>query len=51
MDDRHLKATIGEKDYDKLRHPIKTTVKGGTYHQLQVIEKDGGWKRRIILDL
>jgi SHS2 domain-containing protein len=51
IDDRHLKATIGAEGYDKLRHPIKTTVKGGTYYQFQVFEKDGGWERRIILAL
>jgi len=46
-----LKATGEGEPYDENRHSIKTTVKGATYHQLELIQDDGMWKGRVILDL
>lgn len=37
--------------YDPSRHPIKTLVKGVTYHQLEIRREARGWRARIILDL
>jgi SHS2 domain-containing protein len=51
IDDRHVKADVQGEVYDETRHQIKTTVKGATYHQLEVIRKDGTWKARVIFDL
>ncbi len=51
IDDRHIEATVQGEIYDENRHPIKTTVKGATYHQLAVVREDTIWKARIIFDL
>lgn len=51
MDDRRLTATAWGESYDPDRHPLRTTVKGATYHQLEVRRLDGGWTGRVIFDL
>jgi len=51
IDDRHIEATVQGEPYDERRHPIKTTVKSATYHQLEVVREGEIWKARIILDL
>jgi SHS2 domain-containing protein len=51
IDDNHIEATAHGETYDKARHPIKTTVKGATYHQLRVVREDDLWKTRVIFDL
>lgn len=37
--------------YDEERHPLKVEVKGVTYHELEVEEKDGSWRGRVIFDI
>lgn len=52
IDERHIDAQVRGETYDANRHPIKTTIKGATYHQLEVVRrKDGQWKARVIFDL
>jgi SHS2 domain-containing protein len=51
IDDRHVKAAVHGEGYDEQRHPIKTTVKSATYHQLAVIRQGGLWQARVIFDL
>lgn len=51
LDEGRLEATIRGETYDADRHPIKTTVKGATYHQLAVVREEEHWKARIIFDL
>jgi SHS2 domain-containing protein len=51
LDDRRLRGTARGERYDPGRHMIKTTVKGATYHQLEVGRTGNGWKARVILDL
>jgi SHS2 domain-containing protein len=49
-DGTHLKAEAKGEVFDPKRHPIKTEVKGVTYHQLKI---EGGppYRTRVILDL
>jgi SHS2 domain-containing protein len=51
LTDRSLEALVRGEPYDEARHPIKTTVKSATYHQLQIQRKEGVWEAQIILDL
>jgi len=51
IDHRHLQATVRGESYDEKRHPIKTTIKGATYHQLEVIREQEIWSARIVFDL
>jgi SHS2 domain-containing protein len=48
---RELKAMARGEVFSEGRHPIKTLIKAVTYHQLQVIKKEGLWRARIIFDL
>ncbi len=50
-DDRRLRATAWGEPYDPGRHSIRTTVKGATYHQLEVRRTGHGWRARVIFDL
>jgi SHS2 domain-containing protein len=36
---------------DRSRHRLSTEIKGVTYHELAVCERDGGWWARFILDV
>jgi SHS2 domain-containing protein len=51
IDESHIEATVHGERYDEERHPIKTAVKGATYHQLEVVREGNVWKARVIFDL
>jgi SHS2 domain-containing protein len=51
LDEQHLDAVVWGEEYDKEKHPIKTTIKAVTFHQLRVEKKDGKWEAQIIFDL
>lgn len=51
LDNDRIEATVRGEVYDADRHPIKTTVKGATYHQLEIVQEKGRWRARIIFDL
>lgn len=51
IDRLHIEATVQGETYEENRHPIKTTIKGATYHQLEVIRENDGWNARIVFDL
>jgi SHS2 domain-containing protein len=51
VDDHHIEATVKGEAYDDTRHPINTTVKGATYHQLEVVRQNDLWKAHVIFDL
>jgi len=51
LDDHRLDGTAEGEPYDPDRHTIRTTVKGATYHQLEVTRTEDGWKARVIFDL
>lgn len=46
-----LEALARGEPYDENRHPIKTTIKSATYHQLQIRQTGGTWEAQVILDL
>lgn len=51
IDSLHLEATVKGEAYDQARHPVKTTIKSATYHQLEVVREAEYWKARVIVDL
>jgi SHS2 domain-containing protein len=51
LNDQALEATARGEPYDERRHPIKTTVKSATYHQLKIQQVKGIWEVQVILDL
>jgi SHS2 domain-containing protein len=51
LDDHRLTGIAQGEPYDPDRHTIKTTIKGATYHQLEVARTRSGWKARVIFDL
>lgn len=51
QDDGRLLATARGETYNPDLHPIRTTVKGATYHQLEVRRTGNGWRARVIFDL
>ncbi len=51
LNEHSLEAVVRGEPYDESRHPIKTTVKSATYHQLQIRRTNRGWEAQIILDL
>ncbi len=44
-------AELSGDDLDPRRHEILTEIKAVTYHELEVVERDGQWTARVILDL
>ena len=51
LNEHHLEATVHGERYDEKRHPIKTTIKGATYHQLGIYREKNIWKAQVIFDL
>jgi len=51
LNEKALEATARGETYDESRHPIKTTVKSATYHQLHIRQHKGIWEAQVILDL
>jgi len=49
--DHHLDALAQGESYVEGRHPIKTTVKAATYHQLKIENHQGVWTAQVIFDL
>jgi SHS2 domain-containing protein len=47
----HLEALAQGEIYVEDRHPIKTTVKAATYHQLKIEHHQGVWTTEVIFDL
>lgn len=46
-----IDATITTSPFDPSRYEILREIKAVTYHQIDVTEKDGIWKARVIFDL
>jgi len=49
--DHRLEALAQGEIYAEDRHPIKTTVKAATYHQLKIEHQQGVWTAQVIFDL
>jgi SHS2 domain-containing protein len=50
-DSFNLKATLAGDKSEKYMHLLQTEIKAVTYHQLQVIEKNGTYTARLIFDI
>jgi SHS2 domain-containing protein len=37
--------------YDPARHPLRTELKAVTWHQLELLREEGGWRARVIFDV
>ena len=46
-----LEATAWGEVFDPEIHTMKTEIKAITYHQLEVVENDQGWKAQVIFDI
>ncbi len=51
VDETRIHASAIGESYQQERHPIKTTIKGATYHQIRVYHEGGIWKAQVIFDL
>jgi len=51
VQDHRLEALVRGEIYVGDRHPIKTTVKAATYHQLKIEKHQGLWTAQVIFDL
>ncbi|MCX8012190.1 MAG: archease [Desulfobacterota bacterium] len=51
LSQNYLKATAWGERYIEEKHPIKRVIKAVTFHQLQIVKKNGYWQTRIIFDL
>ena len=49
--EHRLEALAQGEIYAEGRHPIKTTVKAATYHQLKIEHQQGIWTAQVIFDL
>lgn len=46
-----LQGTLVGEKHDAGRHPVRVLVKAVTYHQLQVIERQGTWSAKVVFDI
>lgn len=44
-------ATLRGERFDPARHVANHEVKAVTYHELEVAERDGRWRARVVLDI
>ncbi|NWF53807.1 MAG: archease [Syntrophaceae bacterium] len=51
LDSNSLKALARGEIFDPSRHRFKTEIKGVTYHQVEVRQKDRGWEGRVVFDV
>lgn len=49
--DLELQATAWGEVFDPAMHTMRTEIKAVTYHQLEVVEDDQGWKAQVIFDI
>jgi SHS2 domain-containing protein len=49
--DCFLDAQVWGEPFNSEIHTSKTEIKAVTYHQLEVIESDQGWKAKVIFDI
>jgi SHS2 domain-containing protein len=51
LDDYFIEAMVYGEAYEEGRHPIYRTIKGATYHQIQIDHGKEGWEAQVIFDL
>ena len=47
----HLRARLIGEPRDPARHPWMIIVKAITYHQIEVVERDGRWETTVFVDI
>ena len=51
LDNNQLKATCYGEKLDPIRHSIKTEVKAATYHLLEIVRDNKGYRAQVIFDI
>jgi SHS2 domain-containing protein len=51
LDEHLIEAMVHGETYEEGRHPIYRTIKGATYHQLNIDHRKEGWDAQVIFDL
>lgn len=51
LTDTKIKADVGLAPFDPDRHGLKTEIKAATYHQLEIIPRNHGFRARVIFDV
>jgi SHS2 domain-containing protein len=51
IEEGKVKGVAMGEEFREGRHPIKTSIKAVTYHQLEIKEKDGRWQAQVIFDI
>ena len=51
LDENRIAVRADGEPYNEDKHPIKTTVKGATYHQLRIFRQGDVWVGEVILDI
>ncbi len=51
MNETSLTAEVAGEIIDPQRHNVRRMVKAATYHGLHLVQTDGQWEARVILDL
>lgn len=47
----HLDATLATVPFNTDLHEVLCEIKAVTFHQIEVVEKDGHWEAKVIFDL
>ena len=48
---KELRARLIGEPRDPSRHPWRLIIKAVTYHEIEVVERDGRWEARVFLDI
>jgi SHS2 domain-containing protein len=51
LTDTKIKADVGLALFDTGRQGLKTEIKAATYHQLEIIPREKGFRARVIFDV
>ena len=51
LNPQKIQALGSGEMFDSKKHSLKLAIKAVTYHQLQIWEKKGIWRARVIFDL
>jgi SHS2 domain-containing protein len=46
-----LEGTLLGEKHDPARHPVRVLIKAVTYHQLEVVQREGRWTAKMVFDI
>ena len=46
-----LQGTLLGEKHDPDRHPIRVLIKAVTYHQLEIVQREGMWSAKVVFDI